>query len=203
MTILSIQQVIASFPVKTADIASKLCSLIDKKLSGVALGALEEKKHLQAMKKDLAYKALYEEKSARISTLSDETVKVYDATADKIVGFCLLSGQKRNHLTLKEKGKAVVVQGYTFAREYAFTDYIVVQNKGPRVIEIIEQETLRPGKETPLRNTFIVNLDNVKKLSKEDPYPCGCKRIIDEEQEEMYVPEVSDELRELVNSMRN
>src|SRR6185437_15810041 len=106
----------------------------EPKPRGVALDALEEQQHLQAWEQDANYKALYEEKSARILTLSDGIVKVYDATAGKMVGSFRLLQLNGDFLILKGR----FLKDLVFSRAN-FTDYIFVHDKANNAVEIIEQ----------------------------------------------------------------
>jgi len=164
------QAVVASFPVDSSALPEEQRTLIDKKVSGVAMTASEEEQHLQLLSNEL-YNTVFKTKLARVHYCGDDVAALYDCTKNGIGSIQLDERMRREYIALN--GIKIVLWPHDdhncqltfYRRPPGHTNYVVLRDASQEnCVETIEYETKRPELAEPETHTRIVDLSQPKKV---------------------------------------
>lgn len=132
--------------------------IIDAKIRGIALNALEEFVDWLCSWIYYPYQWLYSAKISRVHSFSDRNVKLYDATKHGVAG--INCGKQDDHITLN--GRRVYFNQCTyitmsFSKQFFMNSVIIKDANSPGWYQIIIQEIPRTTNPNPMETTWFVN----------------------------------------------
>lgn len=151
------QAIVASIPIDSRFVPSCLETIIDKKVSGVALNFLEKLVDCLFTWFYCPYHSLYQAKTARVHFFGDGEAKLYDTTKQGVGAI-----ERNGSITLNERKVFFNLNPNiesVFSRQ-AFTDYVVIKDdekRRPGWFQIIEQEISRPNNPKPMEKSWTIN----------------------------------------------